>query len=489
MIKFKNVTYKYPDAPVNILNNINLTIAQGESLAIMGGNGSGKSTFVKLIAKLINPIEGSIEINTTDSTIIPVGFLFQNPDNQFVAVTVEKEIAFTLENIGTPVEKIASRIDEILDEFSIKHLKTRLLSELSGGEKQKVAIASVMIHTPPILILDEPDSYLDLYGQKNLDDILSKLRKKHTAMILLRVTQYPHEAKKYPRLLVIDNGQIIADDKPENIFNDNQIVNNTNLSYENRNQVSFSKINLISKNDNSIKQINFNNVSFGYENRMLFENINLSLKQGEITIVTGISGSGKTSFSNLICGLAKPNNGKIEYLDSKSQFVNIENIRDKVTGVFQQPEKQFFLPTCLEEIKFGPNNLGQKIDSEYIKSIFDFVGLTHDNFINRDPISLSVGEKRRLAIALSLVMQPNFIVFDEPTCALDPAGVGWFINLALELKKHDKSLIIITHSGLLVKNLTDKLLLFENENIKNIEITDNFFENNELGKKLINDFD
>ncbi len=489
MIKFKNVTYKYPDAPANILNDINLTITQSESVAIMGSNGSGKSTFVKLIARLISPTEGSIEINTTDTTIIPVGFLFQNPDNQFVAVTVEKEIAFTLENIGTPVEEIAARIDEILEEFSIKHLKNRLLSELSGGEKQKVAIASVMIHTPPILILDEPDSYLDVYGQKNLNDLLDKLKEKYPEMILLRVTQYPHETKKYPRMLVVDNGQVLADDSPENIFNNTQIIDNTNLSYGNINQVSFSKINLISRSDNSIEQIKFSNVSFGYENRMLFKNVNLSLKRGEITIVTGISGSGKTSLGNLICGLVKPNNGKIEYFDSEHRLENIEDIRNKVTGVFQQPEKQFFLPTCLEEINFGPQNLGQKIDFEYIKSVFDFVGLTDENILDRDPISLSVGEKRRLAIAVTLVMQPDFIVFDEPICALDPRGVGWFINLALELKKQSIGLIIITHSGLLVKNLTDQLLLIENENIRNIEMNDNFFENHELGEKLINDFD
>ena len=290
-------------------------------------------------------------------------------------------------------------------------------------------------------------------------------------------------------MLVVDNGQVLADDSPENIFNNTQIIDNTNLSYGNINQVSFSKINLISRSDNSIEQIKFSNVSFGYENRMLFKNVNLSLKRGEITIVTGISGSGKTSLGNLICGLVKPNNGKIEYFDSEHRLENIEDIRYKVTGVFQQPEKQFFLPTCLEEINFGPQNLGQKIDFEYIKSVFDFVGLTDENILDRDPISLSVGEKRRLAIAVTLVMQPDFIVFDEPICALDPRGVGWFINLALELKKQSIGLIIITHSGLLVKNLTDQLLLIENENIRNIEMNDNFFENHELGEKLINDFD
>ena len=144
---------------------------------------------------------------------------------------------------------------------------------------------------------------------------LSWLKEKHPEMILLRVTQYPHEAKKYPRMLIVDDSQILYDNKPENIFNDSQIIEKTNLSYKNRNQINCLGNNLIPQNKNTIEKINFNNVSFGYENRLLFKEINLSFKKGEITIVTGISGSGKTSLGNLICGLNQPDKGEIEYLD------------------------------------------------------------------------------------------------------------------------------------------------------------------------------
>ena len=484
MINFSNVTYRYGESQIAAIDNISLTINRGESVCLMGANGSGKTTLARLIAGLIEPFRGRLDVGHNGNQ--KVGILFQNPDNQMVAVTVEKEIAFALENQNVPLDEMEIRITQTLERFSITHLRRKLNSELSGGEKQRVALASVMIAEPLILLLDEPDSFLDQEGRGVLKSELNKLMKSAPDMIQVHITQYPATALNYQRLMVIHNGEIIADDTPEVIFRNKQICNQANLIYnpEIIDNVRFPDF-YNQKSDNSvnyIKKIELRNISYSYPDEpfTIIKDLNLSILSGQVLGVAGYSGTGKSTLGLMLCGLNNPTNGEIAYYNNNNELIPVDEIAGKVAAVLQQPERQFFLSTCAEEIEFGPANFSHPLNTDEVSSLLDMVGLDAEIFKNRDPFQLSGGEKRRLAFVSILSMIPGIIIFDEPTCGLDQEGVGRFVALANYLKTQGIGVVIISHDGDILRMLSDNILLMEKESKHRIMASDKFFNDTEL---------
>ncbi|MFZ5981440.1 MAG: ABC transporter ATP-binding protein [Candidatus Zixiibacteriota bacterium] len=465
MLKLENVTYRYPGAESSALNGLNLEIRPGEALCLMGANGSGKSTLAKIIAGLVKLNRGRVSLDGADinerTSKQQVGILFQNPDNQMVAVTVEKEIAFALENQATAQNEMERRVTEALRTFGIEHLRRRLTSELSGGEKQLVALASIMIIHPRVLVLDEPDSFLDEPGKRNLRRELDALKKDSPDLIEIRITQYPQVAELYQRMVVIENGAVVADDIPANIFRDRSLCLRNGLTFD-RNQAPppIPKIWSVENHKDRLPRpdkLELDNVSFGYEDQFFLKDISLTLEAGETIGVVGPTGAGKSTLGQIICGLMPPRRGGLKFYDG-NVIRSDRNRAGWVSGVFQQPERQFFLANCLEEVAFGPTNLGYDLTPEDIRSFFIMTGLNPDKFAGRDPFTLSVGEKRRLAFAAVLATLPGFIVFDEPTSALDREGVGRFIGLSRALKAKKTGQLIITHDGRIVRELADRIL-------------------------------
>ncbi len=227
MIHVNNLSYQYPESEdcQYALQGVSFQIEQGERLAIMGSNGSGKTTLVRCLNGLLLPVKGEIKINgipvnqTEDIFAIrkQVGMVFQNPDNQMVATTVERELAFGLENIGIPTDEMKDRIDEVLNQFDLIQYRQSAPHLLSGGERQRLALASVLIMRPQILILDEPTSLLDPKGRKDVFTLLNT----HpwlSDVTLIFVTQYPEEVLHFNRLFVMDQGQLKIDNPPHVIF-------------------------------------------------------------------------------------------------------------------------------------------------------------------------------------------------------------------------------------------------------------------------------
>lgn len=480
MVKLDNVTYRYSDDAPPALRNISLEIKAGEAVCVMGANGSGKSTFAKLLAGLIKAQQGQVRVAPTSPRPIPVGMIFQNPDNQMVAVTVEKELAFALENLGMPQSDMERLITENLKKFNLSHLRQRLTTELSGGEKQRVALASMMIFQPDILVLDEPDSFLDEQGKAALRAELTHIRTQKPAMVQIHISQYPYTAYDYNRLLIFDRGEIIADGTPEIILNNKALCRRAGLSFtadvERRVVVPENIIPRSSNGIGRITAVGMDRVRFGYtEKDDILRNLTFDFKPGEIVGVVGLSGSGKSTLGYLFCGLLEPSDGKVFYRDSEGR--QVKDLPGRVTAVFQQPERQFFLPTCLEEITFGPDNFGQRLNEQDVEALFAMVGLEADIFASRDPFTLSGGEKRRLAFAAVLSLSPDFVVFDEPTCGLDPEGVSRFISLARALKDIGIGLVIISHDGHVIRSLTERIIYLRNDASNLVLSSDEFFSN------------
>jgi energy-coupling factor transport system ATP-binding protein len=480
MIRLERVTFRYRDDSPPVLRNLDLTVSDGESLSVMGVNGSGKSTLAKILAGLLEVKQGRVHIDRNDAGRLPVGILFQNPDNQMVAVTVEKEIAFALENFGTPQPEMERLVSEALERFSIRHLRRRLTSELSGGEKQRVAMAAVMVCRPAVLVLDEPDSFLDESGKAALMEELARLRRENPDMIQIHITQYPSTAQRYPRLVVLDNGSVAADGPPSEIFQRRDFCLRTGLSFspEDGRQLVVPEF---PRDDtgaaDAVETIRLKNVGFAYlDGHPVLRNLSFTWRWGEIVGLVGPSGSGKSTLGLLLCGLLKPDSGSVAYLNREEQPVSPEKRAGQVSAVFQQPERQFFLPTCAKEVAFGPQNFGRRLRAADVADLLAMVGLQPDMFADKDPFTLSGGEKRRLAFAAVLSMFPRFVVFDEPTCGLDQEGVGRFILLAQALKRRGLGMMVITHDGDIIKHLTDRVLLLQRDAGYFLYTKDEFFQ-------------
>jgi energy-coupling factor transport system ATP-binding protein len=345
--------------------------------------------------------------------------------------------------------------------FGLADIKNKLTSELSGGEKQRLALASVMVNEPDILILDEPGSYLDESGKTMLDSSVNTLINHNPKLILIRITQYASVARKYDRMIAFSNGAIIADGAPDEIFKQNagnnklgvdipiEYLIDANISPENLNEDK-----IIEVPPGEIKSINVNSVSFNYNNHKanyLLQDITLELKSDKVYGIVGPSGSGKTTLLQLMAGLLKPTAGQVDWH-------NINRKINPLTMSFQQPERQFFKNTVDEEIRFGAENIALSNIDEIVDRCYIMINLDKETFSRRNPFMLSGGEKRRLAFGTVLSLQPSFILFDEPTCALDYAGIQMFKKLVYRLKSDSVGVVIVSHFGDIIFELADEII-------------------------------
>lgn len=235
MIKISNLSFEYQNnhrANTRILQGINMTIKEGEAVGLVGSNGSGKTTLARCLNGLLSPTDGDVlvdDLNTKEAANLPeirrrVGMVFQNPENQIVSTTVEREIAFGLENLGVPYQQMHQMVDEILVQFDLEKYRQHPPHLLSGGEMQRLALASVMVMSPKYIIFDEPTSLLDHASRKVVLSLISKLhlqnKKTEPAkqITTLFITQFPEEVLGFTRLLVLNEGRVVFDDKPQEIF-------------------------------------------------------------------------------------------------------------------------------------------------------------------------------------------------------------------------------------------------------------------------------
>ncbi|MCH8873011.1 ATP-binding cassette domain-containing protein [candidate division KSB1 bacterium] len=234
MIRISNLVFEYTNGEEKnrVLDGIDLTIREGESLGLMGPNGAGKTTLARCLNGLLLPTEGEVlvdDMNTNEAARISeirrlVGMVFQNPENQIVSTTVEREIAFGLENLGMDYERMHETVDKMLEQFDLQKYRNHPPHLLSGGEMQRLALASVMAMSPKYIVFDEPTSLLDLASRKALLSLISEFQKKNQTaenncqISTIFITQYPEETLTFDRLLILNKGRIVLDDQPAEIF-------------------------------------------------------------------------------------------------------------------------------------------------------------------------------------------------------------------------------------------------------------------------------
>lgn len=505
------------------IDHVSLSIKKGDFVGILGHNGSGKSTLAKQLAALLKPSGGIIYVNGMDTAkdelLLPIrktaGMVFQNPDNQLIGNIVEEDIAFGPENMGIPREEIEERITRALEATGMSAYREHSPNALSGGQKQKIAISGVLSMEPECIIFDEPTAMIDPEGRKEvLKAIYDLNRLKHITIIY--ITHFLDEVSKADYLYVMKQGAITLEGSPETLFKmpDQLTENNLELPFEisfiaelrkkglNIPKEIYTKKQLLEffkcrqqeesflftekKVENQQKKciaetekekgIVLKNISYQYKKRSaeeaknVLQDVSLSIKPGEFVAIVGKTGSGKSTLIQHLNGLLQPQSGQyfFEGQDIWSKKYDLKKLRQKVALCFQYPEYQLFEETILKDIAFGPKNLGfdKKKCEEKARYAMKLVGLPAE-LEKVSPFSLSGGQKRRVALAGILAMEPEYLILDEPVAGMDAPGKRMLFQLLHHLNK-DKgiTIVLVSHNMDDVAAHADRVLIMEDGTLK-----------------------
>lgn len=541
IIELKNVSFSYTSnitgESLLAIDDVSMNVKKGEFVAVLGANGSGKSTLCKLINAQLMPKKGDVTVygmNTKEEEKIwdirkNCGMVFQNPDNQIVATIVEEDVAFGPENLGVPPVEIRKRVDESLKIVDMLDYKDHSPNLLSGGQKQRVAIAGILAINPDIILFDEPTAMLDPSGRKDVLDTILRLNREQNKTILL-ITHYMEEAINADRVVVFEQGKIVRDETPREIFKDPNEIRKYGLdspfvpemeyllgdkktgctSFElkdyadcvlkkikengkakfDENSYNEFRDEVVSESSefDANAEISLKNMSHVYSQGTPFEktavgDVTLSIKQGEFVGVIGHTGSGKSTLIQHFNALLFPTSGEVHVEGEKiSKDMRLIGLRQRVGMVFQYPEHQLFEETCAKDIAYGPKNLGlgeEEIDKR-VKDAIEDVGLDYEWVKDRSPFELSGGQKRRVAIAGVLAMKPNTLILDEPTAGLDPRGRDEIIEEIRSIqKKNNLTIVYVTHSMEDIARIADRILVMEKGELKYFDKPEKIFKREE----------
>ncbi len=472
MIRLDGISFAY-QVESRLLENVSLSIRRGERVCLLGRNGSGKSTLLRLIAGLLNPTAGEISVNGVSTTDHKhqrelrrqIGFIFQNPEDQIISTTVETDIAFALENFGVAQDIMRREVGEYADRFELKELLHRHPLTLSAGEKQRTALASVMVAQPQVLLLDEPTSFLDYRGRQHLLATAFADR----SYTIVGATQYAHEVEQYDRVVFLDQGRLLFIGSNEEFAQTEQWKQmTTQAGARKRESIQTNKsmdtaLSPVVEVTSPLRgtQLELCNVSFGYSRgQKVIDGLSMKVSPGRITAVMGDSGCSKTTLALLLAGLVEPSAGVTRLGGEK---VSAKELSRQVAVLFQFPETGFFADSVLEEVAFGIRDLplNSKEIEQKVRVALNMVGLDFDTFAGRNPFVLSAGERRRVAIASALIMERPIILFDEATLGLDWEGRRTMVRLLRDLKAAGKTIVLMTHDVEFAAQTAENIVLMD----------------------------
>jgi energy-coupling factor transporter ATPase len=519
MIKIENLTYYYPNATTPALDNINLEIRDGEFILLVGPSGCGKSTLVQCLNGIIpkvtgGDLRGKIRIGEKDISSCKVhqlsrhvGMVFQNPNAQLFGLTVEEDVAFGPENLGMAREEIQKLVEKSIGIVGIEKLRKRFTFTLSGGEKQRTAIAGAIAMEPKILVLDEPTSDLDPMGTKQVLETVKRLNKDRSITIILIEHKIDEVFDLADRTIVMDRGKIILDGKTSEVFTRNldllesmgiyppQLIRLSKMlkvkpsykeisSYFNSLNGSFKKFSEENHTEKSSPEVVFEDVWFNYHNGTpALKGINLEMKKGEFIALIGSNGSGKTTLLSCLIGFIKPGKGRILIDAQDIKNLGVADLAVKVGYLFQNPDLQLFMNTVAQEVGFGLKNRSMAtVDiNKNVARALEIMELSE--YSDRHPHSLSRGQRQRLAVASIISMEQDILVLDEPTSGQDRGHLNKFLCQIKKLNDAGKTIIMITHDMSIVAEYSERTIVMEGGKILMDGSTREVFSRPEILKK------
>jgi energy-coupling factor transporter ATP-binding protein EcfA2 len=473
-ISIENLTFRYRDRSNPAIQDISFSVQAGEILLVAGASGCGKTTLIRCINGLIprsykGERSGSILIQgeeTTGWTLArisqQVGTVLQDPERQILGSKVLHEVAFGLENLGLPRSEIVQRADESMSLLKISHLRNRDTFTLSGGEKQKLALAGVLAMHPSILLLDEPLASLDPASAQETLAMVRLLADQGMAVLLVehRVEDVLHIRPE--RVLFMADGVIIDGLGKVVNYHEIKLPAETIIQRAALDPAppALQPLPSVSKTpQDQSPLVRFENVAFGYSKEQdVLHGINVDILRGDVIAVLGPNGAGKTTFVKHAIGLLKPRTGRVLVQGRDTHEATVAQIAGTLGYVFQSPSHMLFAPTVYEELAFGPTNLKHPKEqiAEEVLSALKTVNLSDKE--KEPPLALSFGQQKRVSIAAILAMRSRILIMDEPTAGQDYFNYMNFMDTIIQMPGFE-AILFITHDVDLAVIYANRVLL------------------------------
>lgn len=531
LLEVKNLSFTYPRQPKDTtepkpaLSGVSLDIRRGEFMVLCGASGCGKSTLLRLLKRELAPEgEKSGEIifcGKEQSTLsereaaCEIGYVLQNPENQIVTDKVWHELAFGLENMGVPTPVIRRRVAEMACFFGIDDWFRKKTTELSGGQKQLLNLASILSMQPKLLILDEPTSQLDPIAASDFIHTLSKINKELGLTILLTEHRLEEVFPLADRVAVMDQGKLLFVESPRQAghelkkFDPNHrmllglpsavriyqgldaedvtcpltVRDGRNFIEENYNNTITRLEREPEKKEEKDRPIamRMKDICFRYEKEEpdVLDHVALTLYEGEVVSLLGGNGAGKTTLLSVISGTNRPYYGKIEVFGKRLQkYRGKELYIRKLASLPQNPQTVFLKMTVREDYEELAKVLGCKKSEleDKIQAVAQQLEITH--LLERHPYDLSGGEQQRAAIGKVLLLEPRLLLLDEPTKGIDAWSKRQLGNLLKDLRGQGITVLMVTHDVEFAAEVSDRCGLFFDHEITSVDTPEEFFCNN-----------
>lgn len=510
LVVFDKYNFKYKAQAEPSLFDIDLKVKKGEKILIVGPSGSGKSTLAKsLNGQIPNTFPGDLTgsclidgKNLTDSSIfdlsLSVGTVLQDTDGQFVGLTVAEDIAFSLENDNVDQEEMKKIVHKWADELGLGKLLDMKPGELSGGQKQSVSIAGVLVSDVPILLLDEPLANLDPQSGRKTMKLLKKLADKLGYTVIVIEHRLEEALLLDPdRIVVIADGNLVADLSPTDLLKTDILekigirrplyidaMKYAGIDFSSYDKLAdFDQVQILEKDLEKIENwaesqerkedeksgqnlIKIENLTFAYEKENILQNLSLEIDKGEIISILGPNGAGKSTLAKLLCGFLRPDEGRIFIGGKDSKDLSIKEIADSIGFILQNPNAMISKAMIYDEVAFGlrVRGLSEEEIKEKVNKALEICGLYS---FRKWPISaLSYGQKRRVTIASILVLDPEVIILDEPTAGQDLNHYTKMMEFIREInKKYGLTILMISHDMHLIEEYTDRAIVIGEKKI------------------------
>lgn len=508
ILRVENLTFTYPKETEPVLKNVSFSLNEGDFALVCGASGGGKTTLLRMIKHSLAPVgksDGKIFFGGEDVTSLSperiagdIGFVFQSSEHQIVCDTVERELALGLCCTCSDTEKIRRRVGETAGYFGLDRLMRRKTSELSGGERQKLCIASVMAMNPRLLVLDEPLASLDPVAATELISVLRRIVRDIGTTVVMSCHNPGEIISPGDKVIFIDKGEAVLASDPQEICA--AMMKNPAITAPASARIfaltgGNGKMPLtisegkqyLRKFDNKIGKsehgggmpsgetaLKMKNVYFRYSRELadIISGCDINVFCGEIFSVLGGNGAGKSTLLSIMCGLLSPWRGKIEIFSKSIDKYGKNELYRGVVGALPQNAEELFCGDTVREVI--SENHGE---DEWLPIIRKF-GL--EPLLSRHPLDLSGGEAQRLALAKVLLRRPRLLLLDEPTSSLDAQGKLSLKEILLDLKKQGVTIIFVTHDTEFAAEISDRCALLFGGEITSVDTPERFFSENDF---------